>query len=66
VVDTVWEALVEIRRRGLTIVLVEQRAQITVGLADRTHVMGSGQIRATLTPRDAGDSERMAAAYFGS
>jgi branched-chain amino acid transport system ATP-binding protein len=66
VVDTVWEALAEIRRRGLTIVLVEQRAQITVGLADRTHVMGSGQIRATMTPRDAGDSERMAAAYFGS
>jgi len=65
-IDTVWEALAEIRRRGLTIVLVEQRAQITVGLADRTHVMSSGKIRATLTPDDAGDSERMAAAYFGS
>jgi branched-chain amino acid transport system ATP-binding protein len=66
VVDTVWEALAEIRRRGLTILLVEQRAQITVGLADRTHVMASGEIRTTLTPRDAGDSERMAEAYFGS
>jgi branched-chain amino acid transport system ATP-binding protein len=66
VVDTVWEALAEIRRRGLTILLVEQRAQITVGLADRTHVMSSGELRATLTPSDAGDSERMAAAYFGS
>jgi branched-chain amino acid transport system ATP-binding protein len=66
VVDTVWEALTEIRRRGLTILLVEQRAQITVGLADRTHVMGGGEIRATLTPADANDSERLAAAYFGS
>jgi branched-chain amino acid transport system ATP-binding protein len=66
VVDAVWEALAEIRRRGLTILLVEQRAQITVGLADRTHVMASGEIRTTLTPRDAGDSERMAEAYFGS
>ena len=66
VVDSVWEALAEIRRRGLTILLVEQRAQITVSLADRTHVMASGEIRTTLTPGDAGDSERMAEAYFGS
>jgi branched-chain amino acid transport system ATP-binding protein len=66
VVDTVWEALAEVRRRGLAILLVEQRAQITVGLADRTHVLNSGQIRATMTPGDAADGERMAAAYFGS
>jgi len=66
VVDTVWEALGEVRRRGLAILLVEQRAQITVGLADRTHVLNSGQIRATMTPGDAADGERMAAAYFGS
>jgi branched-chain amino acid transport system ATP-binding protein len=66
VVDTVWEALAEVRRRGVAILLVEQRAQITVALADRTHVLSSGQIRATMTPGDAGDSERMAAAYFGS
>jgi branched-chain amino acid transport system ATP-binding protein len=66
VVDTVWEALAEVRRRGLAILLVEQRAQITVDLADRTHVLNSGQIRATMTPGDADDGERMAAAYFGS
>ena len=66
VVDTVWEALAEVRRRGLAILLVEQRAQITVDLADRTHVLNSGQIRVTMTPGDADDGERMAAAYFGS
>jgi branched-chain amino acid transport system ATP-binding protein len=64
--EAVWEALRAIRRRGVTIVLVEQRAHVTVELADRTYVMASGEIRTVLTPSDAGDTERMVAAYFGS
>lgn len=66
VVDTVLEALGEIRGRGVSILLVEQRAQICVGFADRTYVLNNGEIRMTLTPRDAGDTDRMVAAYFGS
>jgi ABC-type branched-subunit amino acid transport system ATPase component len=46
--------------------LVEQRAQITVGFADRTYVLGGGRIKMQLTPRDAGDTDRMVEAYFGS
>jgi branched-chain amino acid transport system ATP-binding protein len=66
VVEAVWDALDEIRRRQVTIVLVEQRAQITVELADRTYVLSGGEVRTTMTPRDAGDTERLTAAYFGS
>lgn len=66
VVDTVWGALAEIRRGGVTILLVEQRAQITVGFADRTYVLGNGRIKMELTPRDAEDTDRMVEAYFGS
>jgi branched-chain amino acid transport system ATP-binding protein len=66
VVDTVWGALAEIRAGGVTILLVEQRAQITVGFADRTYVLGNGAIRMQLTPRNADDTERMVEAYFGS
>jgi len=66
VVDTVWGALAEIRQGGVTILLVEQRAQITVGLADRTYVLSNGKIKMQLTPSDADDTERMIAAYFGS
>jgi branched-chain amino acid transport system ATP-binding protein len=66
VVDDVFAALAEIRARGVTILLVEQRAQFAVGFADRTHVLANGQLRLTLTPADAGDTDRMAAAYFGS
>jgi branched-chain amino acid transport system ATP-binding protein len=66
VVDDVFAALGKIRERGVTILLVEQRAQFAVGFADRTHVLANGELRLTLTPADAGDTDRMAAAYFGS
>jgi branched-chain amino acid transport system ATP-binding protein len=65
VVEAVLDALAEIRKRGVTILLVEQRAQLCVGFADRTYVLSNGEIRMTLTPRDVGDTERMVAAYFG-
>ena len=64
VVDLVFSTLATIRDRGLAVVLVEQRAQRTVALADRTHVLANGELRLTLTPDDAGDTDRMIAAYF--
>jgi branched-chain amino acid transport system ATP-binding protein len=64
VVDVVFEALQEIRGRGLAILLVEQRAQRTVALADRSHVLSNGRLRLTLGPDAAGDSETLVSAYF--
>jgi branched-chain amino acid transport system ATP-binding protein len=65
-VDAVLSALGEIRERGVSILLVEQRAQRTVALADRTHVLVGGEVRLTLGPADAGDTRRLVAAYLGS
>ena len=59
------EALEAIRTRGVTILLVEQRAQRTVAVADRTYVISNGELRMTLGPEDAGDTSRMVEAYFG-
>ena len=64
VVDLVFSTLGTIRDRGLAILLVEQRAQRTVALADRTHVLANGELRLTLTPADAADTDRMVAAYL--
>jgi branched-chain amino acid transport system ATP-binding protein len=64
VVDLVFSTLEAIRVRGLAILLVEQRAQRTVALADRTHVLANGELRLTLTRDDAADTERMIAAYL--
>jgi branched-chain amino acid transport system ATP-binding protein len=65
VVDAVFEALTRIRERGVTTLLVEQRAQRTVALSDRTHVLANGELRATFGPEDAAATDRLVAAYFG-
>jgi branched-chain amino acid transport system ATP-binding protein len=65
-VDSVFEALGRIRERGVGVLLVEQRAQRTVAFADRTHVLANGELRMTLGPADAKDTDKMIAAYFGS
>jgi branched-chain amino acid transport system ATP-binding protein len=66
VVDVVFDALGEIRRAGVTLLVVEQRAQLVVAFANRTYVLANGELRLTLTPDDADDTELMAKAYFGS
>jgi branched-chain amino acid transport system ATP-binding protein len=64
IVDRVFESLQSIAERGIGVLLVEQRAQRTVALAARTHVLANGELRLTLTPEDAADTERMVAAYL--
>jgi branched-chain amino acid transport system ATP-binding protein len=64
IVDVVFEALSEIRSRGITVLLVEQRAQRTVAFSDRTYLIANGEIRLSLTPADANDTEKMVAAYL--
>jgi branched-chain amino acid transport system ATP-binding protein len=63
-VDVLFEALVQIRDRGVGVLLVEQRAQRTVALAERSHVLANGELRLTLSPADADDTERLIAAYM--
>ncbi|HZP73557.1 MAG TPA: ABC transporter ATP-binding protein [Gaiellaceae bacterium] len=64
VVDVVFGALAAIKERGLAVLLVEQRAQRTVAAADRTHVLGGGELRLTLGPDDAADTEKLVGAYL--
>jgi branched-chain amino acid transport system ATP-binding protein len=64
IVDVVFEALQEIRASGLAILLVEQRAQRTVALADRSHVLSNGRLRLTLGPEAANDTETLVSAYL--
>jgi branched-chain amino acid transport system ATP-binding protein len=64
VVDVVFSALAAIREQGLAVLLVEQRAQRTVAAADRCHVLGGGELRLTLGPEDADDTEKLIGAYL--
>ncbi len=63
-VDLVFETLVRIRDQGLAVLLVEQRAQRTVALAQRSYVLANGSLRLTLGPEAADDTETLVAAYF--
>jgi branched-chain amino acid transport system ATP-binding protein len=64
IVDVVFEALLQVRDAGLAVLLVEQRAQRTVALADRSHVLANGELRLTLGPQDARETDRLVAAYL--
>lgn len=66
VIDTVFDALTQIRDRGRTIVIVEQRASRTAAFADRSHVIANGELRLTLDPDTPDPDEAIATAYFGS
>jgi branched-chain amino acid transport system ATP-binding protein len=65
-VDQVFETLKEISENGIAVLLVEQRAQRTVALAARTHVLANGELRMTLGPDDASDTDKLIAAYLAS
>jgi branched-chain amino acid transport system ATP-binding protein len=64
IVDVLFDALAAIREAGLGVLLVEQRAQRTVALADRSHVLANGELRLTLGPGDVADTDALVAAYF--
>ena len=63
-VDAVFDTLASIREQGVSILLVEQRAQRTVAFADRTHVLVNGAPRLTLSPADATDTDKLVTAYL--
>ncbi|MGJ3508865.1 ABC transporter ATP-binding protein [Enemella sp. A6] len=65
-VDTVFEALAQVRDNGTSILVVEQRAEYTIAFCDRTHVLYDGQLTLELRPEDAEDDELLTKAYFGS
>jgi branched-chain amino acid transport system ATP-binding protein len=64
VVDIVFASLAAIRDRGIAVLLVEQRAQRTVAVADRSHVLANGELRLTLGPADADDTDKLIGAYL--
>lgn len=66
IVDSLFDALAQVRERGVSILLVEQRAQLAIEFADRTIVMRDGERVAALDSGEAVDPEELTNAYFGS
>jgi ABC-type branched-subunit amino acid transport system ATPase component len=62
--EAVFDALAELRRRGTSLLLVEEKAREALELADVVAVMELGRIVWTGPRRDA-DAERLASVYLG-
>jgi branched-chain amino acid transport system ATP-binding protein len=65
VVDAIFDRIVELRRRGLTILLVEQNVDRALDIADRGYVMTGGQIALAGTAAELRRSEGVERAYLG-
>ena len=61
----IFQALGELNKKGLTILMVEQKAPLALGLADRAYVMRTGKIIATPDPKEIVSPDALAHLYLG-
>ena len=64
-VETVFRVIEEIRREGVTVLMVEQNAALALRMADRAYVMESGRIALEGAARDLLDNADVRRAYLG-
>ncbi len=65
IIDGVFDVLDELRRSGVTILLVEQNAARTVDFADRTYLLRSGAVAVSGTRAEIAGKIDLAHAYLG-
>jgi branched-chain amino acid transport system ATP-binding protein len=64
-VELVFARLVDIRRRGVTVVLVEQNARAALAVADRAYILVEGRNRHEGSAHDLANDPAVAALYLG-
>ncbi len=65
IVQGVFDIIREIHRQGVTILLVEQNANMALKTADIGYVMETGNITMTGSGTDLAENEEIKAAYLG-
>ncbi len=65
IVQAVFAIIAEIRRRGTTVLLVEQNARMGLSVADRGYVLETGKLVLSGTPDQLWSNEEIRAAYLG-
>ena len=64
-VEQIFDIIKELHKRGTTILLVEQNAQMALSVADRAYVMETGKITLSGTGKELAESEEVKKAYLG-
>jgi branched-chain amino acid transport system ATP-binding protein len=64
-VDQIFDVIQQLKREGLTLLLVEQNAMAALGIADRVYVLETGTISASGAAADIKNDHRIRQAYLG-
>ena len=65
IVQQLFATIRTIRERGMTVLLVEQNANMALSVADRGYVLVTGRLTVEGTPKELLDNEEVRAAYLG-
>ena len=65
IVESIFDLIQELRRRGRTILVVEQNVHMVLEIADRGYVIASGEVVMTGTARELAASNDVERAYMG-
>ncbi|MBZ0146088.1 MAG: ATP-binding cassette domain-containing protein, partial [Pseudorhodoplanes sp.] len=65
IVDQIFEIIAGLKRRGITVLLVEQNAYAALAIADRGYVMETGRIALSGTGRELLEDSKVRSAYLG-
>jgi branched-chain amino acid transport system ATP-binding protein len=65
IVQKVFSIIGEIRRRGTTVLLVEQNARMALSVADRGYVLETGRLAVSGKPGELWSNDEVRAAYLG-
>ena len=64
-VEFIFDIVRELHSNGVTILLVEQNAEMALAVADRAYVMETGTITLSGTGKELAESEAVKKAYLG-
>ncbi len=66
IIDTVFDLIADLRRKGLTVLLVEQNVALALEIADRATVLSNGEVALAGTARELATSDLVRQAYLGA
>ncbi len=65
IIQGLWEAIGKLKEQGLSILLVEQNANLALKLVDYVHVMSKGQVVYSGKPEELKANDEIKASYLG-
>jgi branched-chain amino acid transport system ATP-binding protein len=65
IIRNLWEAIGQLKREGLSILLVEQNAALALEVADHVHVMAKGRVVYSGRPAELWANDEVKSGYLG-